>query len=189
MISWIHRKCQQTLENTRLEFRKVIWRLKDEIKSKNDIIDQLQTQLQRFEFLINQRLQKESKISVDTTHKGVKVIVKEVVNKLGYEIEIFDVGTDHYNKSRELVLWANINEKTLFITDIQNKQGSHRGHGTLALKYLNDFALIKKKSAIEGKISLVDHDHLDYLKEFYAKQAFEIITDHEGKPVRIFKEI
>ena len=189
MFPFLHKKCRLKIKDVEKNFLEEIWVLKNELDNKNNHIDQLKVQIQRFEFLVNNRFQEESILTIDQTKRGSKVIVKEVVNKLGYEIEIFDIDVNQYNKSRELVLWANVGRNSLFITDIQNQAGSHKGHGSLALKYLDRFASGNKKSIIQGEISSVDFDHIDHLVEFYIKNGYEIVKNKKGRPISISKEI
>lgn len=110
-----------------------------------------------------------------------------IVDKLGYKIlwiesclnpedqnEIyFSIRLrDGFGKRARVNYCINIQEKTLFIADIDNEEMINRGIGSIIMKYLDKRAVEFAMTTIYGNISSVDLDHLPRLMHFYEKNGY-----------------
>ncbi|MDR9507172.1 hypothetical protein P4479_08380 [Brevibacillus agri] len=123
------------------------------------------------------------------TKNGYEVLGIEKTEKGGEWVIIFSnwdyiyVGEWHgYYNDHVLSLAYTLkpDKKRLVIDDIQTTE-FNKGYGSVAMKYLIEFAQKQKVEIISGWISPVDWDHINRLKKFYENHDFIVSLNHEAK--------
>lgn len=142
---------------------------------------ELSHQLKRINYLLNDRIHKNSNISYEKTKKGIEIItaVVEKDNLGGIEIEIFNVNCNFYAENRALVLWCKRYENEFFINDIWGGEGN--GHGEVAMTKLFEIAKREKINKISGQLVPTDFENRDRQISFYEKMGFKISLDDDRK--------
>ncbi len=190
LSNFFFKKERQKNESEKSALMRQLYQAREENKSLERRITFFKAKQKRIEYLLNQKVKKNTCCVLEQTAKGVEVM--SVVGTFDYsgqvEIEIFDLIAPTHNTNRQLVLWARKEAgNLLYIQDIQG--GVSKGHGEVAMHHLIEVAgkeLIKK---IHGKLSPVDFGHLDRLQAFYQKMNFEIIADENGRPTGVEKKL
>lgn len=173
----IFKKELEELKAQKAELYDTIKKLNIEKKELADKVQFEQNRFERIKFLLNNRVNKNSKCLIEKTKKGLNVLT--AINENEYEIEIFNLDNTEHNLNRALVLWAESREKEYFIQNIQG--GNGKGHGEIAMNHLIEIAKRESKEQISGIISSVDFDHKCRLIAFYEKMGFKVnISSDQG---------
>ncbi|GFD76206.1 hypothetical protein KUL113_56260 [Tenacibaculum sp. KUL113] len=154
---------------------KLIFRKKlKELKKKEQGIELERNRLKKVKYLLDERVGEEVKCVIETTNKGVEVLV--AINSKENEIEVFDIDTMNTPPVKESGLWVKMwdkmRSKEVFL---QDRNGKNKGFEEVAMMHL--FNLIDKatKEKVSWKVKHIkDYNDKDKLITLYENMGFKI---------------
>ncbi|MGG6229174.1 hypothetical protein [Tenacibaculum sp. SDUM215027] len=154
----------------KLIFRKKI----KELKKKEQGIELERSRFKKIKYLLDERVNEGTKCVIDTTNKGVAVLV--TINSKEKEIEIFDIDTMNRPSVKESGLWVKMwdkmRSKEVFL---QDRNGKDKGFEEVAMVHL--FSLIDEntKEKVSWKVKdIKDYKNKNELITLYEKMGFKI---------------
>ena len=154
----------------KLIFRKKI----KELKKKEQGIELERNRLKKVKYLLEERIGDGTKCVIETTNKGISVLV--TINSKENEIEVFDIDTMNTPLVKESGLWVKmwdkIRSKEVFL---QDRNGKDKGFEEIAMMYL--FSLIDEntKEKVSWKVKdIKDYNDKDELITLYENMGFKI---------------
>lgn len=155
--------------------------LRSQMEKFQGTVDFEQKRYSRLKYLLNERAQKGSRCTIETTSKGYETLVAVRKEGTEFETEIFDLDNTEKMSKRELVIWAKEHQDHYHIRDIQG--GSGKGHGSLAMNSLiehiknNNGKADCAKSYISGKLYTEGKENRERQNAFYPKWGFAVDRD------------
>ncbi|MEQ3500554.1 hypothetical protein ABMY20_12425 [Tenacibaculum sp. SSH1-16] len=154
---------------------KLIFRKKlKELRKREQGIELERNRLKKVKYLLDERVGEEAKCVIETTNKGVEVLV--AINSKENEIEVFDIDTMNTPSVKESGLWVKmwdkIRSKEVFL---QDRNGKEKGLEEVAMMHLFNLVDEATKEKVSWKVKEIkDYNDKDELITLYENMGFKI---------------
>ncbi|MDE1206467.1 hypothetical protein [Tenacibaculum larymnensis] len=154
---------------------KLIFRKKlKELKKREQGIELERNRLKKVKYLLDERVGEGAKCVIETTNKGVAVLV--AINSKENEIEVFDIDTMNTPSVKESGLWVKmwdkIRSKEVFL---QDRNGKEKGLEEVAMMHLFNLVDEATKEKVSWKVKdIKDYNDKDELITLYENMGFKM---------------